>query len=94
MKKTNTAKEIDDSIEHMEKLFDCLNEVKSTIEGEHRKIERTILKLKANPKPDIEMMTLPERLRCYKDGLKYSLDIIKKYIQLESVSKYGDIGKD
>lgn len=93
-KKIDTAKEVDVHLEYMDKLFDSLNEIKSAIEAEKIKIEKTIIKIKSAPKPDVELITMPERMRCYRDGLKYSLDIIKKFIQIESVSKYGDLGKD
>ena len=46
-----------------------------------------------NPKPDLEYMIMPEKMKCYREGLKYTHKIIGKYKQLEGVMDDGENGK-
>tara|TARA_B100002019_G_C20796703_1_gene369262 strand:+ start:118 stop:354 length:237 start_codon:yes stop_codon:yes gene_type:complete len=62
-----------------------INEIQSIIEYEIKKIEKAIINIKNNPKPDIEYLVMPERMRCYKDGLKYTKKIIDKYKKFEGI---------
>lgn len=67
------------------KLISGMNEILYVLKIEMEKVENTIQNVKNNPKPDINYLTLPERLKCYNDGIMYAHKLISKYKQLESL---------
>jgi hypothetical protein len=75
--------------ESQKKLILAMTEILFILKDEMEKIEQTVESIKNNPKPDIEYMTLPVKLSCYKDGLKFAFKIITKYKQMESVINDG-----
>ena len=44
-------------------------------------------KVRKNPKPDINLIVMPERLKCYSDGLKHCYTLLGKYRDMERVEK-------
>jgi len=40
-------------------------------------------KVRRNPKPDLNHLVMPERLKCYSDGLKHCYHLLRKYRELE-----------
>jgi hypothetical protein len=69
-----------------------MSEILYVLEIEMEKVDMTIENVRNNPKPDVEYMTMPERLKAYRDGLKYAFKIIQKYRQLERIAE-NDNGK-
>ena len=65
----------------------ALIEITENIEAEINKIEKAILDIKKSPRPNVDLMTMPERMKCYKDGLNYTRKVIKKYLQLEGLQR-------
>ena len=55
-----------------DKFAHGLTEIENIIEYEIRKIEKAIVNIKKNPKPDLEYMIMPEKMKCYREGLKYT----------------------
>ena len=82
---------MDEHFDHS-KFANGLNEIQNIIEYEVRKIEKAIVNIRKNPKPDLEYMIMPEKMKCYREGLKYTLKIIGKYKQLEGVMDDGENG--
>ena len=76
-----------------DKFAHGLTEIENIIEYEIRKIEKAIVNIKKNPKPDLEYMIMPEKMKCYREGLKYTHKIIGKYKQLEVVMYDEENGK-
>ena len=66
-----------------------MNEILFILKDEMEKVDLTIADIRNNPQPDIEYMTMPTRLRCYQDGLKFAFKIIDKYKQLEGKTDNG-----
>lgn len=66
-----------------------LSEILFILTDEMEKVDQTIDSIRSNPKPDIDHMTMPIKLKCYRDGLKFAFKIITKYKQLESLMNDG-----
>lgn len=79
----------DHSTESQKKLLTGMSEILFILTDEMEKVDQTIDSIKSNPKPDIEYMTMPLKLKCYRDGLKFAFKIITKYKQMESLMDDG-----
>tara|TARA_B100000902_G_C26885144_1_gene704548 strand:- start:288 stop:473 length:186 start_codon:yes stop_codon:yes gene_type:complete len=53
------------------------------IEDEMDRVGHLRQKVRKNPKPDINHLVMPERLKCYSDGLKHCYHLLKKFRELE-----------
>lgn len=66
-----------------------MSEILFILTDEMEKVDQTIDSIRSNPKPDIDHMTMPIKLKCYRDGLKFAFKIITKYKQIESLMNDG-----
>jgi hypothetical protein len=57
------------------------------IEDEMGRVGALREKVRKNPKPDINLIVMPERLKCYSDGLKHCYTLLGKYRDMERVEK-------
>jgi len=90
MTKRLGAKSIDEqSQDSQKKLITGMSEILYVLKVEMEKVEMTIENIRNNPKPDVDYMTMPERLKAYRDGLKFAFKIIHKYKQIEGVMDNG-----
>jgi hypothetical protein len=64
-----------------------LSDIMGEIEGEIERVGYHRTKIRRNPKPDINYLVMPERIKCYKDGLLHCYSLIKKYRDMERVEK-------
>ena len=53
------------------------------IEEEMDRVGHLRQKVTKNPKPDINHLVMPERLKCYSDGLKHCNHLLKKFREME-----------
>ena len=53
------------------------------IEEEMDRVGHLRQKVRKNPKPDINHLVMPERLKCYSDGLKHCYHLLKKFREME-----------
>ena len=53
------------------------------IEEEMDRVGHLRQKVRKNPKPDINHLVMPERLKCYSDGLKHCYHLFKKFREME-----------
>ena len=53
------------------------------IEEEKDRVGHLRQKVRKNPKPDINHLVMPERLKCYSDGLKHCYHLLKKFREME-----------
>lgn len=56
-----------------------LAEIMDEIENEMSRVSNLREKIRRNPKPDLNHLVMPERLKCYSDGLKHCYHLLKKY---------------
>lgn len=90
MTKRLGAKSVDDqSQDSQKKLITGMSEILYVLKVEMEKVDMTIENIRNNPKPDVDYMTMPERLKAYRDGLKFAFKIIHKYKQIEGVMDNG-----
>jgi hypothetical protein len=90
MTKRLGAKSVDEqSQDSQKKLITGMSEILYVLKVEMEKVDMTIENIRNNPKPDVEYMTMPERLKAYRDGLKFAFKIIHKYKQIEGVMDNG-----
>lgn len=75
--------------ESKDRLLSGMSEILFILADEMEKVDQTIDSIRANPKPDIDHMTMPVKLKCYRDGLKFAFKIISKYKQMESLINDG-----
>ena len=62
-----------------------LAEIMNEIEGEIVRVVTLREKIRKNPKADLEYLVMPERLKCYSDGLKHCYTLLGKYRDMEKV---------
>jgi hypothetical protein len=62
-----------------------LAEIMDEIESEIIRVVNLREKIRKNPKPDLEYLVMPERLKCYCDGLKHCYTLLSKYRDIEKV---------
>lgn len=79
----------DPSEESQKKIISAMSEILFVLKDEMEKVDLTIDDIKNNPQPDVEYMTMPIKLKCYQDGLKFAFKIINKYKQIESMTNNG-----
>lgn len=90
MTKRLGTKSVDEqSQDSQKKLITGMSEILYVLKVEMEKVDMTIENIRNNPKPDVEYMTMPERLKAYRDGLKFAFKIIHKYKQIEGVMDNG-----
>ena len=53
------------------------------IEEEMERVGALRVKVRKSPKPDLNHLVMPERLKCYSDGLKHCFHLLRKYRELE-----------
>lgn len=90
MTKRLGTKSVDEqSQDSQKKLITGMSEILYVLKVEMEKVDMTIENIRNNPKPDVDYMTMPERLKAYRDGLKFAFKIIHKYKQIEGVMDNG-----
>jgi len=82
--KLNSKQEVEP---HKKILNLMMNEILFVLKDEIEKVEYTITDIKNHPRPDVEFMTMPIKLKCYQDGIKFAFKIINKYKEIESDKK-------
>ena len=60
-----------------------LAEIMDEINEEMERVGHLRQKVRKSPKPDINHLVMPERLKCYSDGLKHCYSLLRKYRELE-----------
>jgi len=62
-----------------------LSEIMGEINEEISRVSTLREKIRKNPKPDLNHLVMPERLKCYQDGLKHCYSLLDKYRDMEKV---------
>ena len=60
-----------------------LSTIIDEIEDELTRVGSLREKVRRSPKPDLNHLVMPERLKCYSDGLKHCYHLLRKYRELE-----------
>ncbi len=60
-----------------------LSTIMDEIEEEMERVGALRVKVRKSPKPDLNHLVMPERLKCYSDGLKHCFHLLRKYRELE-----------
>ena len=60
-----------------------LSTIIDEIEDELTRVGSLREKVRRSPKPDLNHLVMPERLKCYSDGLKHCYALLRKYRDLE-----------
>ena len=60
-----------------------LSTIMDEVEDEMKRVSNLREKVRRNPKPDLNHLVMPERLKCYSDGLKHCYHLLQKYRDLE-----------
>ena len=67
-----------------------LSTIIDEIEDELTRVGSLREKVRRSPKPDLNHLVMPERLKCYSDGLKHCHALLRKYKELEKPQNERD----